>query len=53
MKNLKIEVKNDGRETERFLNLAKRVISTPKEEIDRRLAAEKANKEREQKKVNS
>ncbi|MFN0277690.1 MAG: hypothetical protein ACKVRN_03710 [Pyrinomonadaceae bacterium] len=39
-----IEMKEDGKETERFLALAKQVISVPKAEIDRRLAEQKKQK---------
>jgi len=41
----KPEIINDGHETDRFLALAKQVISVPKEEIDRRIAEEKAKKD--------
>lgn len=49
----KIEMKNDGHETDRFLALAKKVISVPKAEIDKRLVEEQAEKERQKKKAKS
>ena len=46
----KIEMLNDGHETDRFLALAKKVISVPKTELDRRLAEQKQAKETAKKK---
>ena len=43
----KIEMKNDGKDYERFESLVKQVVSVPKKELDRREAkyqAEKAKK---------
>ena len=44
----KIELKKDGDRAERFRELAKHVVNVPKEELDRREAAYK--KERQKKK---
>lgn len=51
--NKKTEMINDGHETDRFLALAKKVISVPKTEIDRRLAKQQKAKEQQPKKVKS
>jgi len=34
----KIEMKNDGKDFERFQELARKVVNVPKEELDRREA---------------
>ena len=44
------ETKQDGSDGERFLALAKQVISVPKAEIDKRLAEERKVKEAKKKK---
>ena len=38
-------MKHDGHETERFVDLARKLVAVPKKEIDRRLEAERQEKE--------
>ncbi|MGB7209423.1 MAG: hypothetical protein WBD27_12235 [Pyrinomonadaceae bacterium] len=40
----KIEMKNDGGETERFVDLARKLVAVPKKEIDKRLEQERQEK---------
>lgn len=42
----KVEMKNDGKDYERFENLLREVISVPKEELRRREETEKSEKQR-------
>ncbi len=46
-----IEMKNDGKEFERFENLLKQVVIVPKDEILKREKDEKAKKEKATKKA--
>lgn len=45
MKHKPFEPINDGRETERFYELARQLVSVPKKEIDRRMEAESQQKQ--------
>ena len=45
MKQKPFEPIDDGRETERFYDFAKKLVNVPKAEIDRRLEAEREQKE--------
>lgn len=45
----KVEMKNDGKEFERFESLLKQVVSVPKDEILRREKEEKEQKEKAKK----
>lgn len=38
-------MKNDGHETERFVDLARKLVAVPKKEIDKRLEQERQAKE--------
>jgi hypothetical protein len=45
----KVEMKNDGKEFERFENLLREVVKVPKDEILKREKAEKESKEKAKK----
>ncbi len=43
------DIKNDGVEIERFVDFARKLVSVPKKEIDKRIEAEKKAKDEKKK----
>jgi hypothetical protein len=44
-----IETKKDGKESERFVDLARKLVAVPKAEIDRSIAKEREAKDKNKK----
>jgi len=45
MKTKEIEINHDGKEAERFVDLARRLVAVPKAELDKRLEADRQAKQ--------
>lgn len=46
MANTKSEINHDGHETERFVDLARKLVAVPKTEVDERIKKERQKKQK-------